>query len=53
MIINNLICETLHPENGTAKLYKCLQNLNPKEQQNLIENCNEYTIKNKVFSSKK
>jgi len=53
MMVNNLICETLHPENGTAKLYKCLQNLNPKEQQNLIENCNEYTIKNNVFSSKK
>ena len=52
MMVNNLICETLHPENGTAKLYKCLQNLNPKEQQNLIENCNKYSIENKIFTSK-
>jgi sugar lactone lactonase YvrE len=53
MMVNNLICETLHPENGIAKLYKILQNANPKEQQKIIEEYNEYAIKNKVFSSKK
>jgi uncharacterized delta-60 repeat protein len=53
MMVNNLICETLHPKNGIAKLYKILQNANPKEQQDLIEKCNEYAIKNKVFSSKR
>ena len=53
MMVNNLICETLNPENSSAKFYKCLQNLNPEEQKNLIENYNEYVIKNNVFSSKK
>lgn len=31
MVVNNLICETLHPENGIAKLYRDLQKLNPEE----------------------
>lgn len=25
MVINNLICEALHPENGIAKLYKFIK----------------------------
>ena len=29
MIVNNLICETLHPENCVAKLYEILQKINP------------------------
>jgi hypothetical protein len=52
MMVNNLICQTLHPENSIAKLYKYLQNVNPKEKQKIIEEYNEYAIKNKVFSSK-
>ena len=40
--VNNLICETLHPENGIAKLYRKLQKLNPEEQNDLINNYNEY-----------
>jgi sugar lactone lactonase YvrE len=53
MMVNNLICETLHPENGIAKLYKDLKNLNQEQQQQFIKKYNEYVIKNKVFSSKK
>jgi hypothetical protein len=53
MLVNNLICETLHPENGMAKLYRKLQKLNPEEQNDLINNYNEYVIKNKIFTSKK
>jgi hypothetical protein len=52
MIVNNLICETLHPENGTAKLYKTLQALNPQEQETLIKKVNNL-IKNKPITCKK
>jgi hypothetical protein len=53
MVVNNLICETLNPENGTAKLYKYLQKFNPDEVNDLINIYNEYVIKNKIYSSKK
>lgn len=53
MMVNNLICETLHPENGVAKLYKVLQKLNPEEQVTLIKEYNKYAIENNTFSSKK
>ena len=51
MMVNNLICETLHPENSIAKLYKVLQTLNTEEQHDLIRQVNEYAIKNKVYNS--
>ena len=58
MVVNNLICETLHPENGIAKLYRYLKKINPEQQNDLInshnkyaiKNYNEYTIKNKIFT---
>jgi hypothetical protein len=53
MVVNNLICETLHPENAIVKLYRHLQKLNPEEQNDLINNYNEYVIKNTIFTSKK
>jgi len=53
MVVNNLICETLHPENGVAKLQMVLQNLNSDDKQRLIEEYNNYVIKNNVYSSKK
>jgi hypothetical protein len=53
MMVNNLICETLHPENRTAVLYKYLKILNPQEQRELIEEYNKYSIQNNVFSTKK
>jgi hypothetical protein len=49
MMVNNLICETLDPKNGMAKLYNHLQNLNSKEQGDYIKKYNEYVIKNKIF----
>jgi hypothetical protein len=52
MGVNNLICETLHPENCIAKLYGYLQKINPEEQNDLINKYNEYIIKNKTFTSK-
>lgn len=50
MVVNNLICETLDPINGIAKLYRVLQKLNPKEQNYLINKYNEIVIENKTFT---
>ena len=52
MVVNNLICETLHPENGVAKLQMILQKLNQDDKQRLIEEYNNYAIKNNVFAAK-
>ena len=40
MVVNNIICETLHPENDIAKLYKLCKNLNSEERQQLVHNYN-------------
>ena len=53
MMVNNLICETLHPENGVAKVYMALQTLSSEDQQSLIKKINAHVIKNNVFNSKK
>jgi uncharacterized delta-60 repeat protein len=53
MIVNNLICETLHPENRICEFYKVLSTMSHKDQQIMIKQYNEYSIKNKIFSSKK
>ena len=50
MMVNNLICETLNPENGTAKVYNILDTLTQEEQQFVIEKMNELVIKNDVFN---
>jgi hypothetical protein len=51
MIVNNLICETLDPENGTAKIYGILETLPQKEQHFVIEKMNELVIKHDVFNN--
>ena len=49
MQVNNLTCETLHPENDIAKIYKICQNLTLKEQHKLIEFYNnEYRKRNNI-----
>jgi hypothetical protein len=53
MIVNNLICETLHPNNSIAKLYVMLLNMSPENQQKYIEKYNEVIIKKKVYASNK
>ena len=42
MMVNNLICETLDPANGIAKLYTILSKLTLEEQLNKIKEWNEY-----------
>ena len=46
MIVNNLICETLHPENSIAKLYRVLQ-----KAKNIINSVNE--CDNKIHKCRK
>ena len=53
MMVNNLICETLHPENGVAKVYMALQKLDTEGQQSLIKKINAHVIKNNVFNTNK
>ena len=50
MSVNNLICETLNPENGMAKLYGILETLPQEEHQFVIEKMNELAIKHDVFN---
>jgi hypothetical protein len=52
MMINNLICETLHPKNYMAKLYKELQNLTPLQQYELIKESNEFIKQTKCLIKK-
>ena len=53
MMVNNLICETLHPENKISKLFQILSNLSPKDQKYVIKVYNDHAIKTNTFSSKR
>ena len=53
MMVNNLICETLHPDNKIGELYKVLSKMSQTEQQKFIKEYNNYSIKNNIFSSKR
>ena len=53
MVVNNLICETLHPENCVAKLYTYLKDYSTDEQKILIKQVNDYAEKKLSLSSKK
>jgi hypothetical protein len=52
MLVNNLICETLHPKNYIAELYKDLQTMSPDQQKKIIKKFNEY-MKEINFHQKK
>lgn len=46
MLVNNLICETLHPDNIVAKLYKKLQTLTLKQEKtDMIRKYNDYNYR--------
>ncbi len=53
MIVNNMICETLDPNNFIAKLHMHIRNKEPKEQQRIIKLFNEYVSENNVYSENK
>jgi hypothetical protein len=51
MIVNNLICETLNPENGIARMYNDLKSANYNELKKFefIKEYNNYVKNNKTF----
>ena len=52
MMVNNLICETLHPNNMISKLYTLLPNYSLEQQYEIIEEYNkEYTKITKYMSN--
>jgi hypothetical protein len=52
MIVNNLICETLHPDNGVAKVYNAFNKLSLEEQLEFAEEVSNMLIKNNKTVSK-
>lgn len=52
MIVNNLICETLHPDNGVAKVYTAFNKLSLEEQLEFAEEVSKMLIKNNKTVSK-
>jgi hypothetical protein len=54
MIVNNLICETLDPENGIARMYLDLKkcNYSDKEKEQFIKEYNNYVKEKKTFVTK-
>ena len=44
IVVNNIVCETLHPDNKMAKLYRSFKNLDLNDYNKLIENQNHYYI---------
>ena len=53
MMVNNLICETLHPDNIIGHLYKDISSMSQIEQQKIIKEYNDYCIKYNTFSKKR
>ena len=53
MVVNNLICETLHPDNNIGELFKILSIMSPIQQEQLIKKYNEKYIKDNTFSQKR
>lgn len=50
MLVNNLVCETLHPENPLAKLYMKLKEYTPEQQEEIVKKYNRHTVKTNKFS---
>jgi hypothetical protein len=48
MVVNNLICETLHPEHPIAKLFVYLKQHTPSVQRKLVKIYNDENAKKKV-----
>lgn len=49
MLVNNLICETLHPDNKIAELYTLLAQYNVKEHSEIIKKYNTIVVKHKMY----
>jgi hypothetical protein len=51
MLVNNLICETLHPENYVAQMHHALKVLTPRQRVEFIQKVNKEIIKRDLFST--
>jgi surface protein len=49
MVVNNLICETLHPENYVAKMYHAFKVLTPKQRIELIKQVNKEVLNAGIY----
>jgi hypothetical protein len=53
IMVNNLTCETLHPDHLIARLYKVLPTLSTRKQMELIMKCNQSAFKRSTRSVNK
>ena len=53
MMVNNLICETLNPENPVAQLYTQLQRIPKNKHSAVIEEFNRLCIENNLYGTNK
>jgi hypothetical protein len=51
MLVNHMICETLHPENSVAQLYQALQHMTLDERRQIIKEGNNL-VKKRGLSAK-
>ena len=49
MVVNNLICETLHPENYVAKMHHAFKILTPKQRVELIQQVNKAILTEDIY----
>jgi hypothetical protein len=50
MVVNNLICETLHPDNYVAKMYRAFKSLTPKQRVELIKQVNKAVLTENIYN---
>jgi hypothetical protein len=50
MMVNNLICETLHPDNYVAKMYHAFRALTPKQRVEMIKQVNKAVLTNDIYN---
>jgi hypothetical protein len=50
MIVNNIVCETLHPDNITAKLFRLLNALPWEEKVKHVSNFNAFCETHKIYA---
>lgn len=50
MNVNNLICETLDPDNGIAKLERILKGVTSDQKEEIIQGYNRYVLQENIFT---
>lgn len=52
MMVNNLICETLHPKSTVAQVYRILPKLNPEQRLEFIRSINKEIVEKHIYTNK-